>query len=68
MGMPYFVIWTTTTWTLPANEAICLNGQFEYSFVKIGDEYHIMATELVKMCIRDSSTALPAGRGISRPC
>ena len=44
----YFVIWTTTTWTLPANEAICLNGQFEYSFVKIGEEYHIMATELVK--------------------
>ena len=33
---------------LPANEAICLNGQFEYSFVKIGDEFHIMATELVK--------------------
>ena len=43
-----FVIWTTTTWTLPANEAICLNGQFEYSFVKIGEEYHIMATDLVK--------------------
>ena len=48
MDKTYFVIWTTTTWTLPANEAICLNGQFEYSFVKIGDEYHIMATELVK--------------------
>ncbi len=44
----WIVIWTTTTWTLPANEAICLNGQFEYAFVKIGEEYHIMATELVK--------------------
>ena len=44
----WIVIWTTTTWTLPANEAICLNGQFEYSFVKIGDEFHIMATDLVK--------------------
>ncbi len=44
----YFVIWTTTTWTLPANEAICLNGEFEYSFVKIDGKYHIMATELVK--------------------
>ena len=48
MDKTYFVIWTTTTWTLPANEAICLNGQFEYSFVKIGEEYHIMATDLVK--------------------
>ena len=35
----------------PANEAICLNGAFEYSFVKIGEEYHIMATELVKSCL-----------------
>lgn len=48
MDKTYFVIWTTTTWTLPANEAICLGGQFEYSFVKIGDAYHIMATQLVK--------------------
>ncbi len=48
MDKTYFVIWTTTTWTLPANEAICLNAAFEYSFVKIGEEYHIMATDLVK--------------------
>ena len=38
MDKTYFVIWTTTTWTLPANEAICLNGQFEYSFVKTRDQ------------------------------
>ncbi len=44
----YFVIWTTTTWTLPANEAICLNGEFNYSFVKIDGKYHIMATDLVE--------------------
>ncbi len=44
----YFLIWTTTTWTLPANEAICLNASFAYSFVKINGEYHVMATELVK--------------------
>ena len=25
----YFVIWTTTPWTLPANLAICLNPEFE---------------------------------------
>ena len=44
----YFVIWTTTTWTLPANEAICLNGEFDYSFVKIDGKYHIMATDLIE--------------------
>ncbi len=44
----WIVIWTTTTWTLPANVATCLNPDIEYAFVKIGDEYHIMAAELVK--------------------
>jgi len=43
-----FVIWTTTTWTLPANLAICLNENFEYSIVKANDEYYVLATELVE--------------------
>ena len=29
----YFVIWTTTTWTLPGNMAICLNPQLDYALV-----------------------------------
>ena len=44
----WIVIWTTTTWTLPANVATCLNPNLEYAFVKIGEDYHIMAAELVK--------------------
>ncbi len=44
----YFVIWTTTTWTLPANLAICLGPEYEYSVVKNENEYYIMATELVE--------------------
>jgi isoleucyl-tRNA synthetase len=44
----FFVIWTTTTWTIPANVAICLGPEFEYSLVKCGDEYYVMATELYK--------------------
>lgn len=44
----WIVIWTTTTWTLPANVATCLNPGLEYAFVKIGEDYHIMASELVK--------------------
>ena len=26
----YFVIWTTTTWTIPGNQAICLNADLDY--------------------------------------
>ena len=44
----YFVIWTTTTWTLPGNVAICVGPDFEYSVIKAGDEYYVMATELAE--------------------
>lgn len=30
----YFVIWTTTPWTIPANLAICLNELLEYGLFK----------------------------------
>ena len=43
-----FVIWTTTTWTLPANVAICVGPRFEYSIIKTGEEYLVMATDLYK--------------------
>ena len=48
----WIVIWTTTTWTLPANVATCLNPSLEYAFVKIGDEYHLMATGLVESTMK----------------
>ena len=57
----WIVIWTTTTWTLPANVATCLNPNLEYAFVKIGDAYHIMARELVEStgCHIDEYEVLP---------
>ena len=48
----WIMIWTTTTWTLPANVATCLNPALEYVFVKIGTEYHIMAAELVESTMK----------------
>ncbi|MDR0839742.1 MAG: isoleucine--tRNA ligase, partial [Oscillospiraceae bacterium] len=44
----YFVIWTTTTWTLPGNLAIALNPDLEYAFVKTGAETYIIADALVE--------------------
>lgn len=44
----YFIIWTTTAWTLPGNVAICLGPEFEYSLVKVGKEYYVIASKLVK--------------------
>lgn len=50
----YFVIWTTTTWTLPGNVAICVGPSFDYAVIKCGDEYYIMAEELYKSAMEDA--------------
>ena len=44
----YVVIWTTTTWTLPGNLAICLGPDYEYTFVEANGEYYLMAKDLAK--------------------
>ena len=45
----YFVIWTTTTWTIPGNMAICLNPELEYSVVRASNgETYVMAKELYR--------------------
>ena len=43
----YFVIWTTTPWTIPANEAICVNPKFDYSVVQVGDKRYVVASGLL---------------------
>jgi len=49
LGKVYFVIWTTTTWTLPGNLAVCLNPDFEYSLVKFDNgETYVLATDLIE--------------------
>ncbi len=49
LAKTYFVIWTTTTWTLPGNLAICLGPDYDYCVVHATekDEYYVMARELV---------------------
>lgn len=56
LGIPkekvYYVIWTTTTWTIPGNLAICVGPTYEYTLVHANDEYYCMATELVDETMR----------------
>jgi isoleucyl-tRNA synthetase len=43
----FFLIWTTTPWTLPANLGITVHPDFEYSAIENGDEVYVVASELV---------------------
>ena len=53
----YFVIWTTTTWTLPGNVAICVGPEFNYSLVKnnTNGECYIIASELVETVMKKAN-------------
>ncbi len=61
------VIWTTTPWTLPANQAVCLHPDFEYAFVQVGSEVLVVAKELVasvaKACGLPNPTVLGTRKG-----
>jgi isoleucyl-tRNA synthetase len=48
----YAVIWTTTPWTLPANQAVCAHPDFYYDFVKTPKGVLILARDLVEACMR----------------
>jgi isoleucyl-tRNA synthetase len=41
-----FVIWTTTPWTLPANQAVTLHAELKYVLVNVGDELLVLAEGL----------------------
>jgi isoleucyl-tRNA synthetase len=43
----YFVIWTTTPWTIPFNLAIMVNPDVDYVKIKVDNEYWIIAKVLV---------------------
>lgn len=54
----YIVIWTTTPWTIPANVAVAVHPEFEYSKVRAwkGDgqvDVLIMASDLVESVLRE---------------
>jgi len=42
------VIWTTTPWTLPANQAIAIHPDFDYAFLRVGNEVLVVAEKLVE--------------------
>jgi isoleucyl-tRNA synthetase len=44
----FFLIWTTTPWTLPANLGIAVHPDFEYAAFENGDEVYVVASELLE--------------------
>ena len=46
------VIWTTTPWTIPANQALNIHPEFNYALVDTGERLLVLAEELVESCLK----------------
>ena len=44
----YFVIWTTTPWTIPANVAIAVHPEETYAVARVGDRRYVVAEKLLE--------------------
>ncbi len=50
----FFVIWTTTPWTIPANLGVCLNPQLEYVAVEVDNgEVYVFAEGLYRQVLEE---------------
>ena len=58
-GGTFFVIWTTTPWTLPANQAIAVHPKFVYRLVQTSKGELILNQELIAAVMK--ALALEAG-------
>jgi isoleucyl-tRNA synthetase len=47
----FAVIWTTTAWTIPANQALNLNPELDYALVDTERGLLVLAASLVEMCM-----------------
>lgn len=58
LAKTYFLIWTTTPWTLPGNLAISLNAGFDYILMKTPNgETYIVAKELAEAVAKANGIA-----------
>ena len=42
------IIWTTTPWTLPANEAVSLHPELNYALVDVGESLFLLSEDLLE--------------------
>ncbi len=51
-GPVHALIWTTTPWTIPANQALTMHPEFVYALVATDKAHLIVAQDLVEACLK----------------
>ncbi len=57
------MVWTTTPWTLPANYALCVNNDIEYSIIEFNSKYYIVGSNLIETVFKQSVTIIDTFKG-----
>lgn len=60
----YAVIWTTTPWTLPANQAVSLSPDERYVVLDMGSEYLLLAEALAESALERYGIAKPGASAV----
>ena len=66
-GPAFAVIWTTTPWTLPANEAVSAHPEFTYDLIETPKGALILVRELAEACLKRyglEGTVVGSAKGI----
>ena len=50
----YFVIWTTTPWTIPSNLAICIHPDFTYAVIAVRGEKWVVAKDMIDFFFKEA--------------
>lgn len=59
----YFLVWTTTPWTLIANVALCVNPEEDYSLVESKGTKFILGTSLAQKVLGEEAEILETFKG-----
>lgn len=51
----YILVWTTTPWTLPSNQAVCYNSALKYCVIKHNGTHYVMAKNLVEQFCNETN-------------
>ncbi len=65
-GAASLVIWTTTPWTLPANEAVALGAEIRYSLLHCGAFSLVLADDLAAACLARYGIAAESTRVLAQ--
>ncbi len=49
----YSIIWTTTPWTIPSNNGICLNARYDYTVFEYNGDNYFVASDLLEVFTKD---------------